>query len=241
LIAETETISYDSIWVERLKKAITFNEEQLILLNKDYTQLLGDIIKSFIERHAIENLDDVCSHGHTVLHRPQDGVTLQIGNLSEIAAITKQKVVCDFRVQDVELGGQGAPLVPIGDRLLFPEYTYCLNLGGFSNISFEKNGTRIAFDICPVNTVLNYYANKLGLDYDSGGAIAASGIINEELLMELNNLEFYRQDYPKSLGFEFVRETVLPLMEKYNISSQDKLAAFTEHIAIQISLIVKRL
>ncbi|MCO6147034.1 anhydro-N-acetylmuramic acid kinase [Flavobacterium sp. NRK1] len=241
LIAETETISYDSIWVERLKKAIIFNREQLILLNKDYTQLLGDIIKSFIERHAIENLDAVCSHGHTVLHRPQDGVTLQIGNLSEIAAITKQKVVCDFRVQDVELGGQGAPLVPIGDRLLFPEYTYCLNLGGFSNISFEKNGTRIAFDICPVNTVLNYYANKLGLDYDSGGAIAASGVINEELLMELNNLEFYRQDYPKSLGFEFVRETVLPLMEKYNISFQDKLAAFTEHIAIQISLIVKRL
>ena len=237
-IAETETVAYAHEWVERLKEAVSFDENELTLLNKEYTQLLGDIIKTFISKNNINGLDAVCSHGHTILHQPHNGFTLQIGNLPEIASLIGEKVVCDFRVQDVQLGGQGAPLVPIGDRLLFSQYRYCLNLGGFSNISFNENGQRIAFDICPVNTVLNFYANLLGFDYDAGGAIARNGKIIKLLLEELNSLEFYTLNYPKSLGFEFVKETVLPLMEKYPDPANDKLATFTEHVALQIAAVI---
>ena len=234
-ILESETIPYAEYWLNQLKNAVTFSDAELQELNKNYTDLLGEIIAGFIEKHNLKNLDAVCSHGHTILHQPQNGFTLQIGNLSKIAKIMNQTVVCDFRVQDVQLGGQGAPLVPIGDRILFSDYDYCLNLGGFSNISFEENNTRIAFDISPVNTVLNFYANTLGLDYDDKGQLARSGKINSELLAKLNALDYYKKPFPKSLGFEFVKETVLPLIEKYPIAIEDKMHTFTEHIAIQIA------
>lgn len=235
-ILESETISYSTDWLNKLKVAVSFSKEELIELNEDYTELLGKIIKSFVDRHQIKNLDAVCSHGHTILHQPQNGFTLQIGNLPKIAAIIQEKVVCDFRVQDVELGGQGAPLVPIGDRILFSEYDYCLNLGGFSNISFEDNSKRIAFDISPANTVLNFYSNKLGLNYDDKGKIARSGKVDLDLLNELNALDYYKKSFPKSLGFEFVKEIVLPLTEKHSISIENKMHTFTEHIALQTSL-----
>lgn len=235
-ILESETIGYSKIWIDQLKSAVDFSENQLEKLNQEYTQLLARIVSTFIEKHQIENLDAVCSHGHTILHQPQNGFTLQIGNLPEIAGLTHQKVVCDFRVQDVNLGGQGAPLVPIGDRILFSDYDFCINLGGFSNVSFEQNGKRIAFDISPVNTVLNYYANQLGLNYDDKGQISRTGKINTDLLNQLNALDFYHQKHPKSLGFEFVKGIILPLIESYKIAIEDKLHTFTEHIALQTAL-----
>lgn len=232
-ILECETIAYTSEWLEKLKVAVDFSTNELAKLNEDYTFLLGNTIKSFIKKHKLNNLDAVCSHGHTILHQPQNGFTLQIGNLPEIAEIVGVTVVCDFRVQDVKLGGQGAPLVPIGDRILFSEYDYCLNLGGFSNISFEQNGKRIAFDISPVNTVLNFYANKLGLAYDDKGKIARSGETDLNLMEELDALSYYQKPFPKSLGFEYVKTVVLPLMESYDISIEDKLHTFVKHIAKQ--------
>ena len=235
-ILESETVSYSIDWLNKLKIAVSFSEAALEKLNQDYTQLLAVIISDFIEKYEIKDLDAVCSHGHTILHQPQNGFTLQIGNLPEIAALLNQTVVCDFRVQDVQLGGQGAPLVPIGDRILFSEYDYCMNLGGFSNVSFEKNKERIAFDISPVNTVLNFYANQVGLDYDDKGSISRTGICNENLLQELNTLDFYQKKHPKSLGFEFVKETILPIIESYSISLEDKLLTFTEHVALQIAV-----
>jgi len=234
-IGETQTVLYTSEWVHTLKNAVGFSNKQLQNLNSDYTALLGKIISNFIEKHAIDHLDAVCSHGHTILHQPQNGLTLQIGNLPEIAAIIRQNVVCDFRVADVAFGGQGAPLVPIGDRMLFADFDYCLNLGGFSNVSFEDGSGRIAFDISPVNTVLNFYANTLGLPYDDQGKIARSANLNQQLIAELNALNYYRKPFPKSLGFEFVKEIVLPLIEKYAIPTPDKLHTFTEHVAQQIA------
>lgn len=235
-ILECETISYDSNWIDVLKTAVDYTEKQLAELNKNYTQLLAAIINNFINKHALKNLDAVCSHGHTILHQPQNGFTLQIGNLPEIAKLIQQQVVCDFRVQDVKLGGQGAPLVPIGDRILFAEYDYCMNLGGFSNVSFEKNNNRIAFDISAVNTVLNFYANQLGFDYDDKGKISRTGQRSNDLLNELNSLPFYKTPPPKSLGFEFVKEVILPMIERYPISIEDKLHTFTEHVSFQIAL-----
>jgi anhydro-N-acetylmuramic acid kinase len=235
-ILESETISYSNDWIQQLKKAVSNSAEEIVELNKNYTHLLGNTITDFISKYQIKNLDAVCSHGHTILHQPQNGVTVQIGNLPEIASYCSQTVVCNFRVQDVELGGQGAPLVPIGDKILFSEYDYCMNLGGFSNVSFELEGNRIAFDISPVNTVLNYYANQLGFDYDDKGAISKSGICNTELLSKLNMIDFYQNSFPKSLGFEFVKETILPLIENYTLSIEDKLCTFSEHISMQIAL-----
>ncbi|MFZ2284226.1 MAG: anhydro-N-acetylmuramic acid kinase, partial [Lutibacter sp.] len=152
-----------------------------------------------------------------------------------ITSITGIKTICDFRVQDVALGGQGAPLVPVGDELLFSEYDYCLNLGGFSNISFNKNQQRIAFDICPVNIVLNHYVTSLNMEYDDKGKIASEGNIEKNLLSALNSLAFYNDVKPKSLGYEFVAETIFPMIDKHNLSIKDILRTFVEHIAIQIS------
>lgn len=235
-ILETETVSYETDWLNKLKTAVDFSETELQQLNEDYTVLLANVIKTFIEKNQLQNLDAVCSHGHTILHQPQNRFTLQIGNLPDIAKLINQTVVCDFRIQDVELGGQGAPLVPIGDRFLFSDYDYCLNLGGFSNVSFEQNGSRIACDISPVNTVLNFYANQLGFDFDDKGTISKSGKADADLLYDLNALDYYKKPFPKSLGFEFVKETILPLIEGYNIPIADKMRTFTEHITFQTAV-----
>jgi len=233
-ILKAQTVSYSTAWVNKLKNAIQFSDSDLIALNKEYSLNLSTIISNFISVNKIEKLDFIGSHGHTIKHRPELGYTLQIGNLPEIKEHLLYPIVCDFRVQDVMLGGQGAPLVPIGDALLFGAYDYCLNLGGFSNVSFNIEGKRIAFDLSPVNTVLNFYSNKLELPFDNKGLIARSGILNIKLLDQLNNLDFYNKTYPKSLGLEFVQSTIIPLIEGYDISIENKLRTFTEHVAFQI-------
>lgn len=239
-ICASETISYPTEWLTKLKNAIHFSAVELDELNVSYTKLLASLISEFISNHNLTEIDAICSHGHTILHQPQNGFTLQIGNLPILRELVPHTIVCDFRVQDVQLGGQGAPLVPIGDELLFSEYDYCLNLGGFSNVSFFENGHRVAFDISPVNTVLNFYANDLGFPYDDGGGIAKSGTIHHELLQKLNDLAFYKASYPKSLGMEFVNEEIFPLIESFAIESKDKLCTFVEHIAMQIAMICSK-
>lgn len=233
-----ETIPYTSNWKEKLKNAIDFSKDKLIDLDEDYGNYLGEIINSFKNKFKINKVDFIASHGHTIFHQPERKFTFQIGSGKGISRVTNNKVVCDFRTQDVLLGGQGAPLVPIGDQLLFSKYCYCINLGGFANVSFDKNGERIAFDICPVNIVLNYYSNKLDLEYDEFGEIAASGKINLKLLNHLNSLEFYKLFSPKSLGLEWVVKEVFPLIDSLENSISNILRTFVEHIAIQISKIV---
>ncbi|WLD22729.1 anhydro-N-acetylmuramic acid kinase [Flavobacterium dauae] len=235
-----KTVPYTNQWYDKLQNAICLSESDLHLLNIEYTYFLGELLNNFVVENHLTDLDFIASHGHTVLHQPEKGITLQIGNLPIIADMLSLPFVCDFRVQDVALGGQGAPLVPIGDRLLFADYDYCLNLGGFSNISFEENKERIAFDICPVNTLLNHFAKKLGNDFDESGNFAALGTINQDLFNKLNNLSFYNQQGPKSLGIEQVNTVYLPLIEKYQLSAQDHLATVTEHIAYQIASVLKK-
>ena len=238
-ILQSETVAYPETWVEQLKNAFHFSTSELEALNVSYTKLLASIIAEFISKHQLVAIDAVCSHGHTILHQPHNGFTLQIGNLPLLHDLLPYTIVCDFRVQDVALGGQGAPLVPIGDELLFSEYDYCLNLGGFSNISFHENGIRKAFDISPVNTVLNYYANAMGLPYDDGGTIAKTGTIHPELLAQLNGLAYYKKAYPKSLGMEFVNDTIFPLLHSFALPAAAILRTFVEHIAFQIAAVCK--
>lgn len=234
-IIKYETVAYSKLLKQKLKALVHFSIDELKEIDIEYSEYLAHKILKFIQSNNIESIDFVASHGHTALHKPEERYTYQIGNRQIVSDILNQKVICDFRVQDVELGGQGAPLVPIGDKLLFSDYDYCINLGGFANISFENNNTRIAFDICPVNIILNFYTNKLNLDYDDKGEIAKSGNINQSLLDSLNNLEFYELQPPKSLGLEWVLEHVFPLIEKTNIKIKDILRTVVEHAAIQIS------
>ena len=237
-IIHAKTISYPLDWYNSLKNAIHFSKLKLEHLHVDYGKYLGLLINEFVAEYKIKKLDFIASHGHTVLHEPDKGITLQVGDGNEISKLTKAKVVYDFRAQDVKLGGQGAPLVPVGDELLFSDYNYCLNLGGFSNISFNQESIRIAFDICPVNIVLNHYVKKIGYDFDESGKIAATGKVNAELLNRLNSIDFYNKNPPKSLGLEWVQKEIFPLIDSLETENKNILRTFVEHIAIQIGKII---
>lgn len=240
-IDSAKTLSYSDEWKEKLIQAPDFSGENLISLHHKYGEYLGITVNKFLESHNISksSVDLVSSHGHTIFHQPEKSFTFQLGHGATLAKSCGIPVISDFRTQDVVLGGQGAPLVPIGDRLLFSEYDYCLNIGGIANISFEQSGKRIAWDICPANMVLNYFAGLAGKTFDDGGNLARSGNIDKELLVQLNKLSFYNLAPPKTLGREWVYNNVIPLIKEKNITTQDALATFTEHIAYQISKVVK--
>lgn len=239
-IQKAETISYTNYWTNCLTNLVYQELDKLKIIDSEYTKYLSQIVNSFIKRNKILDVDAICSHGHTALHQPQNRFTYQIGNQKEIAELTKHSVICDFRVQDVAYGGQGAPLVPIGDELLFSDYDCCLNLGGFANISFKDAFNRIAFDICPVNIVLNHYSKKIGFNFDANGHIASQGKVNLTLLKELNALGFYKLDYPKSLGLEWVNSELIPIVEKFQIKVEDILRTLIEHTAVQIALVINK-
>ncbi|WP_366140785.1 anhydro-N-acetylmuramic acid kinase [uncultured Algibacter sp.] len=230
-----KTVEYNKKWKVTLTTLVDLTSEELEEVDNDYTKYLAKEIRQFIEETKIDKLDVVSSHGHTALHKPDEGITYQIGNKAILSKLLGEVVVCDFRVQDVLLGGQGAPLVPIGDKLLFSAYEFCLNLGGFANISFDKSSHRIAYDICPVNIVLNHYIKTLGFDYDDEGQMASTGKINTNLLKKLNELTFYEEAHPKSLGLEWVSLNIFPLIDSYKLEVIDILRTFIEHIAIQIA------
>lgn len=235
-IKNADTISFPPSIKTKLSQSITFNGLELALFHNEFGNYIGQAVNNFIIHHKLNktNIDAIASHGHTVFHQPENKLTLQIGNGANISSITQLPVVCDFRTGDMSLGGQGAPLVPIGDQLLFSEYDHCLNLGGIANISFQTQH-RIAFDICPVNIVLNKLANSIGHEFDNKGEMAKSGSINTSLLKKLNALDYYKTSYPKSLGIEWIEQTVFPILASYNIAIEHKLNTFIEHISIQIA------
>lgn len=233
-IRAAQTIAYPKDWKKRLAQAIGYDQDELHQTNKRYTKFLAGVIGGFIEKNNIGKLDAVCSHGHTIKHEPEHGFTLQIGNLPELSSLLNQRVVCDFRVQDVQLGGQGAPLVPIGDALLFGQYEFCLNLGGFANVSTIIDGKRIAYDICPVNTVMNYLSEQLGQAFDKGGKIASEGTLDKDLLEALNSLRFYQEMPPKSLGMEWVNRHIIPRL-KNRKDIPDLMHTYAIHVAMQLA------
>ena len=238
-INHAKTYAYSDDWRKKLKNAFYATAEEITLLNVDYGRFLGRLINDFIQEFSIKEIDFIASHGHTIFHNPDKKYTLQIGDGASIATTTNLKVVCDFRSQDVAFGGQGAPLVPIGDLLLFSDYDYCLNLGGFANISFQEDGERKAFDICPVNVVLNHFAEKRGVPFDENGKLASEGNIHQELLNQLNEIDFYKNTSPKSLGMEFVNAVIFPIIPPFSLSENDILRTFVEHIAYKIAEKVK--
>lgn len=233
-VLSAETIPYPDLWRERLTSVFHEDSVSLARLHHEYGSWLGECAIQFFNKTNLRPRL-IASHGHTVFHRPADGFTFQLGSGAAIAAKTGIDTISDFRTTDVALGGQGAPLVPVGDHFLFGGHKFCLNLGGFANISFVKDDGRIAFDICPVNTALNYLASKRGLPYDAAGELAGQGVIIPELLDNLNSLPFYRQPAPKSLGREWFEKVFLPMINGGGHSIEDRLRTVAEHIGMQIA------
>ena len=237
-LKECQTIPYDEQWQKELKELHLKSITEIKETGKRYAVYLSQLLSNFILENNLQ-VDLICSHGHTILHQPEKGISLQIGDGKIINTQLNIPIVCDFRALDVELGGQGAPLVPIGDELLFSEYDYCLNLGGFSNLSFNEAGLRKAYDICPVNIALNEYARKLNKEYDNKGKIAKTGKINFKLFKELNAIPYYKRLPPKSLGKEWLEKDFLLIVNKYNDNIPNIMRTIVEHIAIQITECIK--
>jgi len=234
-IIKASTYKYPVAWKKRLSEAGSLSALDFSFLHVEYGAYLGKIVKRFISKNKI-NPDFICSHGHTIFHQPDKMLTVQIGSGAAIASETGYTTICDFRTTDVAFGGQGAPLVPIGDELLFGDFDICLNIGGFANLSYKNKTERIAFDVCPANIILNQLAKKLGKDYDSGGRSARKGIVLEKLLAQLNCLEFYKLKPPKSLGREWLESKFVTKLEGYQeYPADDVLCTVTEHIASQIA------
>lgn len=210
---------------------------EFVAFHSAYGRYLGERVKDFLAETGLKP-QLIASHGSTVFHQPAEKIMFQIGDGAAIAAVTGIPTVSDFRRLDIMLGGQGAPLVPIGDNLLFGDYDYCLNIGGFSNISYREGEKRIAFDISPVNYVINRYCRAVGLEMDRDGMIAAKGSVCTSLLDALNGLDYYALTAPKSLGREWVEKNVFPLLDASGLALEDLLSTYYEHCAQQLARVV---
>jgi anhydro-N-acetylmuramic acid kinase len=235
-IQHTACYPYSAEWTEKLRTATRLPALDYMLLHADYGHYLGDAVNKFIHSFNLDHkVDMVTSHGHTSFHLPMRGMTHQLGDGAAIAAETGLPVISDLRALDTALGGQGAPIVPIGEKLLLAEYGFLLNLGGIANISFRAGDQYFGFDLCPANRVLNMLVKPLGLEMDKGGVLAASGKVDEHLLEELDQLDYYGLPYPKSLANDFGTDLVYPLVTSYKLAVEDELSTFIEHIATQVS------
>lgn len=233
-ILRATTIPYEPEWKSRLEGLLTADARSLAESHVRFGEYVGEKVRSLIEENEASP-DYIACHGHTIFHQPENGLTLQIGDGNAIAAETGIPVIYDFRSRDVALGGQGAPLVPIGDRMLFPEYDCCLNLGGIANISYEDEGERLAFDVCPANMLLNKLSGELGKPFDKGGQLSKAGTVNPALLEALNGLDYFKIKKAKTLGKEWFEQKISPLISKGTLDGRDKLRTAVEHIAYQIS------
>jgi anhydro-N-acetylmuramic acid kinase len=238
-IVKANTVGFADELGEKLRSSHLLSALDLAILDVDFGRWMGLKVKEFCEAHGFNPMA-VASHGHTVFHQPQIGLSLQIGNGWALHQACGEKVINDFRMLDVQLGGQGAPLVPVGDKLLFPKADFCINLGGISNISMESQGDRIAFDCSPFNLLLNEQANRLGKTYDDGGKIARIGRLDVNLFEKLNQLPFYQRHSSKSLGREDLEKDFCPLIQNSGLNPQDLLRTLVEHYAFQLATIIKK-
>jgi anhydro-N-acetylmuramic acid kinase len=236
-IIKADTLPYSAEQKNKLRSLPYLNVENYFKLHHQFGKFIGKEISAFLKKNSI-SADAIASHGHTVFHQPQKGFTTQIGCGATIAASTGLSTVCDFRSLDVALKGQGAPLVPIGDKLLFGEYRSCLNIGGIANISFDRKDSRTAFDICVANIALNHYAVLAGSDYDKNGDWARAGNFDRDLFAKLNALDFYKVKTAKSIGREWFENEFLFLVQESKLQVNDVLHTLAHHIAFQIAKVL---
>ncbi|MBP6456349.1 MAG: anhydro-N-acetylmuramic acid kinase [Chitinophagaceae bacterium] len=238
-IVAHDCISFDVFWQKKLSQLINLSAKELLLTHTAFGKWMGEAIQLFIEKNKLEHkVHFIASHGHTVFHEPQLGMTFQMGDGAAIAAKTQLPVITDLRNMDVALGGQGAPIVPIGENLLWSEIKYFLNLGGIANISIHEKDQIGAFDICAANRILNLLANEKGKAFDENGDLARIGKLNQNLLDELNDVDYYQKTFPKSLSNEFGTNEIFSIVQKYNCSVEDKMKTYVFHICEQISKVL---
>lgn len=234
-IVQTECYPYSKEWSDRLTTATQLSAFEYQLLHTEYGHYIANQVNAFIDKYELHhNVHLIGCHGHTTFHVPAKRMTAQLGDGAAIAAQTGLSVVTDLRAMDIAAGGQGAPIVPIGEKLLFNEHSLLLNLGGIANISIKNDTQYIAFDICPANRVLNMLANKANMEYDAGGELAGRGSISVELLNTLNQQDYYSQSFPKSLSNDFGTHTIFSLIESADLSIEDALRTYVEHISLQV-------
>jgi anhydro-N-acetylmuramic acid kinase len=227
---------YDKEWEDRLGYAEQLSAKEYLLLHTDYGRYIGTQLNYFIETFQLQHkVDLIASHGHTTFHLPSQGMTHQLGDGATIAAVTGLPVVSDLRSLDVAFGGQGAPIVPMGEKLLFHNYRFFLNIGGIANLSIREGDIFRAFDTCPANRVMNMLATEKGISFDKGGVLASRGKVNQTILEQLNTLDYYREAGPKSLANSFGVNVIYPLLNSSTMSTEDKLATMVEHICQQIA------
>lgn len=247
-LISAQTIAYDSAWERRLRTVLHASAVEMAMIENEWTRFVAEHVSAFLSQQEVR-ADLIGFHGHTVFHQPEHGLTYQMGSGATLAVLTGIPVVCDFRRSDVAAGGQGAPLVPMGELQLFRNYSSFLNIGGFANMSLRTARSMRAFDICPANIVLNRYARMMNIPYDSGGQLARSGSIELELLSELNQIEYYHDLKKGSLGLEWVEKEVIPIIENWlqadvskTLSTEEKvrriLSTITEHVAEQIGSVL---
>ena len=240
-IVAADCIAFDNTLEQKLQTATTLSALEYQLLHVSFGHYIGQQINAFIEKYELQHkIHLIASHGHTTFHLPAHNMTAQLGDGAAIAAETQLPVVSDLRAMDVAFGGQGAPIVPKGEQLLFPDYNYCLNLGGIANISVNNKGQFIGFDICAANRVLNMLAEEAGKKYDTGGNMAADGNVDILVLAALNELDYYQHPFPKSLANSFGTDIVHPLIKNAKLSAADALRTYTEHICLQIKNVVAK-
>ncbi len=239
-IIKAQTFTYNEEWLLKLRELPKQKAKEIAKTDIEYGKLTAGFVNEFLKQYKIKP-DLIASHGHTIFHEPAQGFTFQLGNGKIIASETGIKTICDFRTKDIMLGGQGAPLVPIGDKYLFGEFDFCLNLGGIANISFEENGQMTAFDICGANQILNHLSLQAGKPYDANGNIASLGKMNRELFNLLNSDPFFRLQAPKSLSNKYVRTNFINVVDNFNCPLEDKLFTVVKHIAFQANNAIKNL
>ncbi len=230
-IQSAKTRRYTAAWREKLATAHQLSASDLFSLDHKYGQYLAESVLSFLHEKEIKKIDFIASHGHTIYHQPENGFTYQLGNGQVLHDASEIPVVYDFRSLDVVRGGQGAPLVPIGDRLLFGDYDVCLNLGGIGNLSTEQNDKRIAFDFCFANMGLNYLAAKAGHEYDKNGVMALAGKVDQRMLQQLQVAYSPLRKKRPSLGREGFEKLIQPILDNETISLPDRMRTFCESIA----------
>jgi anhydro-N-acetylmuramic acid kinase len=233
-IEAASTVRYPKVWKDKLTMAPFLSGEALVSLDAEYGTFVGEQCQAFMLRNHLRDVELIASHGHTIFHQVKRGFTYQLGSGNAIHAATLLPVVFDFRSLDVALNGQGAPLVPAGDRLLFGKYDVCLNLGGIANLSTEKGRQRIAYDVCFANMGLNYLACKVNKEYDKDGLIAASGRVDRKLLGNLTAVYDEDRKQKPSLGREGFQSAIQPLLDDERISLEDRMRTFVESVVEEI-------
>lgn len=235
-IREARTIQYSTQMQQRLAEVMQGSALDLARLHRDLGRSIGQECAALLKG---EKVDVIASHGHTIFHKPDEGLTTQVGCGAQIAALSGTNTVTDFRTVDVALGGQGAPLVPLGEELLFPQHKVFLNIGGICNVALHREDRIMGYDVCIGNQALNYLAEEAGERYDAEGAIARSGVLNGALLQSMNALPFHQQAPPRSLGREWFTADILPLIKNPSIPLPDRMRTVVEHIAVQLAAALK--